>query len=264
MEVTNCIFKNIGHYASNVFAVKNTGKAYIADNEFIDTNYGAIYTGQCDCASDSALFSESLIERNYIHYSPEWIEKRKVLGLQDSGDIYITTNNKEAIIRFNRISGTGGVSETNSKRKNNAIYGDDGAYNMTIYCNVISGLDSYYDIHCRDGSAPNENRRTVPTGRAISTNNKILYNVCDGFVKIQENANDNVSDTGCEFRNNFILRKPVEPELQGEVTTGNTFNRIIHCKHGDGIVTDETGMIASATFIALLGNCEILPEQSSD
>ena len=252
MEVTNCIFRNIGHYGSNVYAIRNTGHAYIADNVFVDTNYGAIYTGLCDCDSELALFSECLIERNFIHYTPEWIEKRKTLGLQDSGDIYISTNNKIAIVRFNRIVGTGGIEGTSPHRKNNAIYGDEGAYNMKIYCNVISGTENYYDIDCRDVSG--HVTSIIPSTMHVNTNNYIAYNICDGYVRMQENTADELDNTGCEFVSNFILKKSIETGVQSGVGTGNIYCQTIFCENSDGIVTDNTGIMASATLQWFLSN----------
>ena len=253
MEVTNCIFRNIGHYGSNVYAIRNTGHAYIADNEFVDTNYGAIFTGQCNCDCELNLFSESLIERNYIHYSPEWIEKRKTMGLQDSGDIYISTNNKKAIVRFNRIVGTGGIEGTSSYRKNNAIYGDEGAYNMDIYCNVISDNENYYDIDCRDVS--NNVTSTIPSNKHVNTCNNFLYNVCNGYVRIQENSQDEISnEEKCMFVDNFILQKIEEPEIQSSVPSGNIYNEVVYCKDSDGIMTDGTGIVAAATLVKVISD----------
>lgn len=253
MEVTNCTFRNIGHYASDVFAIKNNGKAFIANNEFIDTNYGAVYTGVCNCDHEDKLHSECLVERNYVHYTSEWIERRKTMGLQDSGDIYISTNNKKAIIRFNRIVGTGGIGGTSPYRKNNAIYGDDGAYNMEIFCNVISDVENFYDIDCRDVS--NHVIRTIPGNKHVNTCNFIQYNVCNGYVRIQENSHDEISnEEKCKFVDNFILEKTENPGILSCVPSGNIYNEVVYCKDSDGIMADGTGIVAAATLVKVMGD----------
>lgn len=271
MEVTGCTFRDIGHYGTNMAAVWNSGKAYIADNEFINTNYCAVKVGG-NGVYPSVEWRRSLVEHNLIHYTPEWIEKRKGLGLQDSGDIYVVGNNEMAIIRFNRIIGAGGLGDSSPNRKNDGIYVDYWAYNVQIYGNVITGTENYYDIDCRDCSP--EERDKIPdilaSGEYSTTNIYIGYNVCDGYLRIQENTVD-VADTtndldnsGCNFINNFVLNKTIEPEMENNVLTGNTYMGVVFCKDSDGIITDETGMVASATLIRLLENCPILPEDNGD
>lgn len=247
MEVTRSEFKNFGHYGTNVHAVRSNGKAYIARNEFVDTNYSAILIGRPNCDVVNNLPS-NLVEYNYIHYTQEWIDKRKVLGLQDSGDIYISTNNELAIIRFNRIIGTGGIGGINEKKKNNAIYADDGAYNVKIYGNVISGTENYFDIDCRDGSKKGEIKRTIPLSEHVSTNNYIAYNICDGYLRMQENMNDEISQTGCQFLNNFIVPRHTE---RTENSVRSIVNALKDYNNGEAIVTDGIGILASVILIAL-------------
>ncbi len=267
MKVTNNTFKNIGHYGTNTAAVWSSAKAYIAYNEFVNTNYCAVRIGGNGNLL-SKTWRRNLVEHNFIHYTTEWITKRKQLGLQDSGDIYVVGNNEMAIIRFNRIIGAGGLGDSNPKRKNNGIYLDYWTYNVQVYGNVITGTENYYDIDCRDCSL--EERYKIPnvlaSGEYSTTNIFIGYNVCDGFVRIQENTVDvldtsnDLDDSGCKFVSNFVLGKTIEPEIENGVTTGNTYMDVEFCKDSEGIVTDEMGMVASNALIALFGNSPILPE----
>ena len=200
MEVVNNVFSNIGIYSTNVHAVWSDATAYIAYNEFINTNYSAIRIGKLNC-KETKYQSNNLVEHNLIHHTTDWIEKRKQLGFQDSGDIYISPNNGKATIRYNTILNCGGLG------KNNAIYGDDGAYNMDIYCNIILDTENYYDIDCRDGSKKGEPRWTIPKECHLSTNNFIAYNVCNGYLRMQENQNDRIKKTGCSYVNNYVINK---------------------------------------------------------
>lgn len=253
LKVTESTFRDIGHYGTNKAAVYNSGRAYIADNEFINTNYCAIWIG-ANGDDNSAEWRSSLVERNFIHHTDEWKTKRKQLGLQDSGDIYVVANNEMATIRYNRIYDCGGLG------KNNAIYIDYWAYNIQIYGNIIIGTENFYDIDSRDCSKEDmpTDRQVLASGHYPTTNIFIGYNVCDGYVRIQENTVDvadtsnDLDDSGCEFVNNFILKKTIEPDAANGVVDGNTYCEVVHCKDSDGIVTDETGMVASATLHELL------------
>ena len=153
-EISNCFFKDIGHYGSNNFAIVGQGKTYVGNCFFLDTNYGAINVGVVNAYSEADL-KDYLIEYNSIFYSNEWVKVRQRLGFCDSGAIYIATNSKKTIVRNNRIHGVGGCG------MNNAIYGDDGAYNLEIYCNIISGTQNGFDIDCRYVS-PKVTNRHIP------------------------------------------------------------------------------------------------------
>lgn len=245
MKVTGNTFTNIGHYGSNMSAVWNTGRAYIANNEFVNTNYCAIRLG-ANGADKSQVWRSSLVENNLIHHTSEWIIKRQQLGLQDSGDIYVVANNEMATIRFNRIINSGGPM------KNNAIYIDYWAYNVQIYGNIITGTENFYDIDCRDCSVEISDVPNILDSGAHSTTNIFIgYNVCDGYLRIQENTNDNI-ETGCEFIKNFIIKKNIASTFLNGVENGNTYKGVVCCRDSDGIVTDESGMVASATLISLL------------
>lgn len=269
MEVTNSTFRNIAHYGTNTYAIRSTGKAYIGGNEFIDTNYGAIFVGHVNSASWDNLHSIHLIEHNYIHYTPEWIEKRKTFGLQDSGDIYVSVNNIMAVVRFNTIIGTGGLRDCITLRKNNAIYVDDGAYNVKVYGNVITGTENYYNIDSRNVSNDEYYNRLTPNNhdannvvyndnhtdpnnpdRAyidLSKNNLIAFNVCDGMVRMQENLT--LNETGCRFFNNFILGnfRSIQPDIKT-----NIYNRVDNCLHSEGITPDDYGMNSCASLWYLM------------
>lgn len=198
-EISNCSFEDIGHYGSNNFAVVGQGKTYVGNCTFLDTNYGAINVGMVNADSEADL-KDYLIEYNSIFYSSEWGKLRQRMGFWDSGAIYIATNTKKTIVRNNRIHGVGGCG------MNNAIYGDDGAYNLEIYCNIISGTQNGFDIDCRYVS-PRVTNRHIPfcdDETKVSSNNKVLYNLFDGKVRIEENKNPRTENANCSFEYNII------------------------------------------------------------
>lgn len=87
-----------------------------------------------------------------------------------------------------------------------------------------------------------------------NTCNNFLYNVCNGYVRIQENSQDEISnEEKCMFVDNFILQKIEEPEIQSGVPFGNIYNKVIYCKDSDGIMTDYTGIVAASTLVKLMG-----------
>ena len=244
MDVTRCVFQDIGHYGSSSFAVWSTGKAYVAYNEFIDTNYGAMRLGLNNCTSVSSLHSENLVEWNYIHYSPEWKQERQLLGLQNSGVITIETNNQKAIVRFNRIVDSGGLG------KNIGIYGNNGAYNMEIYGNVISGSENFYDIDCWDASPSFTGQTPNGSSNYVNTNNMIAYNIFDGYIRIQENSM--IASSNCNFIKNFKLESNPNNNIQPSDVHENKFNQLDDYRSGEGIMNDESGIIA-AVFLSVLG-----------
>lgn len=247
MDVTECLFQDIGHYGSSTFAVWSTGKAFIAYNEFIDTNYGAIRVGLDNCTSVSSRHSENLVEWNYIHYTPEWKDKRQHLGLQNSGAITIVTNNQKAIVRFNRIVDCGGPG------KNIGIYGNNGAYNMEIYGNVISGTENYYDMDCHDVSPTFTGQTPNGSYNDVNTNNLIAYNIFDGYIRIQENSM--IASSNCNFIKNFKLEPNPIINIQPSDVHEIVFNQVVGYLNGEGIMTDESGIVAAA-YLSVLGNYE--------
>ena len=238
-------FIGSGYYGSNSFSVFSHGQAYIAHNEFIDNWFGSVFVGT-NSGYDNLEGYSNLVEHNYFYFTSDWIIKRKKLGLQDSGVIYIATNNEEATIRFNLIVNCGGVDAVccntiyGDSRKNVAIYGDDGAYNMKIYGNIISGSENYYDIDCRDiirivNNVDVTDYRPGSSQNTVSTNNFIGYNLCDGNVRIQQNSV--LSNPNCLFKNNFI-----KSPRGREQDLANIVNEIEDYISGDHIVQDKYGI----------------------
>lgn len=119
----------------------------------------------------------------------------KTLGLSDSGAIYISTNNQKCTVRFNTIKNIGGHGS------NRGIFCDDGAYNLSIYGNIISKIENSYDIDSRN--CTNITYRKTPDKYNFNTNNFIAYNICEKSIKVE--GNSVIKENKCRFIHNIII-----------------------------------------------------------
>lgn len=256
-DITSCSFQRIGLYGSDASAIKTTVKSYIARNDFTDVQYASICMGRTYAmTADKVDACHTLAEHNRIQYTPWWKGLRRQLALQDGGAIYIATNNRQAVVRYNTIVGAGSsFHETGAYYR--GIFCDDGAYNMQIYCNVIAhteqGTDCY-DIDSRDCIA--DRRNNVPPGpNPRNTNNYICYNLCTGLLKMQElgstSQDQYVPDSSCTFHKNIIIGSASGINRRdGHVINSS---RHVYSKQVKAecqpIVVDQTGFIDSLGHI---------------
>ena len=224
LEVTNSRFTNIGHYGANAFAVLSKHKGYIANNTFTDINYGAIFVGDV-----KPTYSYHLVENNTVVQTPEWKTWQQYLGLKDSGAIYIATNNREAVVRFNKVLNFGGTGG------NHAIYADDGAYNIQVYGNVVADTNSGYDIFSRYVPEGGDGGRKVLDGFHANVNNYIAYNVCNGILWLEWNRSLR-ERSNCTFKSNVQVRRS---QVNTFVPQANEVNK----PDGRVVVSDPWGTI---------------------
>ena len=134
------------------------------------------------------MVSRGVIENNEIWFGDDYYNHCEKYMLIDGGAIYISTLNDQVIIRYNYVHDYRGVGS------NRAIYCDDGAMNVKIYGNVISGVT---------------NANSVLSWRAKSINKKFpqsndgidfYYNVIWGRYKLDERLN-----SSCVHGKNLIL-----------------------------------------------------------
>lgn len=230
VDIIDSEFKNIGLRGSNSACICARGDSYIANNRFIDFNYSAIKLGYKTKKKEN--YPSAIAENNIIAWTPEWEKQMSVYGLTDGGAIYVTTCSKRTIIRNNTILNFGG------HRANRAIYCDDGAFNVTIYGNVIKGTRNSYDIDSRDCSKkwkkPGQDSIPCP-----NTGNYIGFNICDGKLKLE--GASAISDNGCVFENNVIVGR--NDERKDIVNNnGNVRNAIIYDVQGR---IDNNGKVLS-------------------
>lgn len=248
-DITHCKFKNIGLYGENVFAVfVSNSHAYVADNIFENINYGAICCGNEDNLTDISNTGYRLVERNIIVNSYEYLSIKNKYGLFDGGAIYVGCNNIETTVRYNTILRFGDTKD------NNGIYCDDGAYNVKVYGNVISGvigqdITSRYESRWDDINSETGKKygRVIPEGYNYCTNNFIAYNIFDGSIKLQ--ANTSVSEHSCTYHNNVNVAPGSITESIVSPNINNT--GIIYDKLG---YIDASGCVKSSTDYKLITN----------
>lgn len=159
----------------------------IADNTFEDIAYSSIRTGYYYKLGDK-LVSKGMIENNEIYLSDEYYNHPEKYSLIDGGAIYISTLCNQVIVRYNYIHNYRGV------KSNRAIYCDDGAMNVKIYGNVISGITNAHSI--LSWRAKSINKKFPQSNDGID----FYYNVIWGKYKFDERPN-----SSCVHGKNLIL-----------------------------------------------------------
>ena len=236
LEVTNSRFTNIGHYGANAFAVLSKRKGYIADNTFTDINYGAIFVGDV-----KPTCSQHLVENNIVRQTSDWKPWQRVLGLKDSGAIYIATNNCEAVVRYNKVLNFGGTGG------NHAIYADDGAYNVQIYANVVADTESGYDIYSRYVPEGGSGGRQVLKGLHANMNNYIAYNVCNGYLWLEWNR-DLRERSNCTFKSNVQVRRTTKNSFTPPSSEVNTTDGKLLLSDPWGNIDEQGDVVSSQDY----------------
>ena len=159
----------------------------ISDNTFEDIAYSSIRTGYYYKLGDE-LVSKGIIENNEIYLGDEYYSHPEKYSLIDGGAIYISTLCNQVIVRYNYIHNYRGV------KSNRAIYCDDGAMNVKIYGNVISGITNAHSI--LSWRAKSINKKFPQSNDGID----FYYNVIWGKYKFDERPG-----SSCVHGKNLIL-----------------------------------------------------------
>ncbi len=193
-EVVDSFFENCGWFGSSHPCIATyANKTYFANNEFIDPNYCAISVGTNDVRTSISQMAPCLVENNIIKRTNKFNE---LLSLWDGGAIYVGCNNFETTIRRNRIINWSG------KGYNRGIYLDDGAYNVKVYCNVITNTKNSFDIDARYESVWDKaGGRVIPSDAHYNWRNTIAFNVYDGYVRVS--GNRTIANHECSFKDNI-------------------------------------------------------------
>lgn len=159
----------------------------IADNTFEDIGYSSIRTG-CYYKLEDEMFSKGIIENNEIYFGDDYYSHPEKCSLMDGGAIYIGTLCEQVIVRYNYIHHFRGV------KSNRAIYCDDGAMNVKIYGNVISGVTNAHSI--LSWRSKSINKKFPQSNDGI----EFYYNVIWGSYKFDERPN-----SSCIHGKNLVL-----------------------------------------------------------
>ena len=176
----------------------------IANNIFEDIAYASIRTGYFHKLGDE-LISKGIIENNEIYLGDEYYAHPEKYSLIDGGAIYISTLCSQVIVRYNHIHDYKGV------KSNRAIYCDDGAMNVKIYGNVISGITNAHSI--LSWRAKSINKKFPQSNDGID----FYYNVIWGKYKFDEQPN-----SSCVHGKNLILY------AEGETHPENVLNNFAY------------------------------------
>ncbi len=194
-QITGNIFENCGLAITNAPCVSCSGKDYyIADNVFRDFAYSAVNVGY-GFRNEKANRVSGIVEGNSITYSEAFLSRLVENTLMDSGAIYVSTINDSTIIRYNNISNYSGMKD------NRGIFLDDGAFNLLVYGNVITGVANSYCI---------DSRRVASVEKVIGRanfNNKVYGNIIDGKLRLEGREEDTLS---CNIGPNYCLSETVQ------------------------------------------------------
>ena len=176
----------------------------IADNVFEDVSYSSIRTGYHHSLGDTVV-SKGVIENNDIFLGEEYYAHPEKYSLIDGGAIYIGTLCKQVVVRYNHIHNYRGV------KSNRAIYCDDGAMNVKIYGNVISGVTNAHSVF--SWRAKSINKKFPQSNDGID----FYYNVIWGKYKLDERPG-----SSCVHGKNLILY------AEGETPPENILNHFAY------------------------------------
>lgn len=192
--ITNNMFYRAEKSWTNVSCVACYGEDFlISNNQFEDIGYASISSGY-HYNWGKEMVCRGVIENNEISFGDEYYSNPEKYTLMDGGAIYIGTLNKMVIVRYNCIHHYRGV------RSNRAIYCDDGAMNVKIYGNVISGVTNAHSIF--SWRAKSMNKKLPQSNDGID----VFYNVIWGNYLFDERPN-----SSCIHGKNLILFGKEEP-----------------------------------------------------
>lgn len=189
-------FESMGKAMANTKCIRCQGTNYrVSDNLFINFGYGGISTGVV-YKSKMMQPCSGVIENNDLSFDQEYLDHIDNYGIMDGGAIYITTRNACIIVRNNHIHGFSGA------HSNRGIFCDDGAYNIEIYGNVITGIANSHCIDSRRVKKVERSNNSESTIDRANVNVVIRDNVVDGSIRFE--AHEDL-DNGCVKGANYIL-----------------------------------------------------------
>lgn len=179
--VTRNRFIGNGRMLTNFPLISCSGVDYlVSDNYIEDFSYSAIGLG-VHFTEEDRYGTCGVVERNEICQS-EAFRQAPMRSLVDAGAIYITTNNKRAVIRDNYIH------DIDGPHSNRGIFADDGVTNVTIEGNTVLRIMNGRCIDLR--RCFRVARLPGTTVARANVGNRIEGNVCDGKVRYFIRKND--------------------------------------------------------------------------
>lgn len=189
-------FSGMGKRMQNTFCVVCRGDDFsVSDNEMTDYGYGGIGAGVW-YRHDQLHPCKGIIENNTLIHTADYIGSAADNCIMDSGAIYLWTRNDGTVVRGNRIMGYTGMKD------NRGIFCDDGARNVLIHGNLITGVINSYSIDSRQCASVED-----VCGPA-NVNNSVYDNIVDRPIRFQGRG---AAGNGCSCGPNYIIAadKPV-------------------------------------------------------
>ena len=188
--VAGCTFMNLGLDMENSAGVRCIGSQFrISNNYFRDYGYSAISTG----GNASIEYNHpitGIIENNRLLYTQDYCKQKENKTLMDGGAIYVSTKTDGVVISGNYISNYTGMAD------NRAVFCDDGARNVTICGNIITGTENSYSIDSRRVAS------VESVAGPVNVGNRIYGNVVDSRIRFAVNE---TAANKCELGKNFFL-----------------------------------------------------------
>ena len=183
-DISGNRFANCGNRLLNQGCIKAAANnVLISDNIFNNNLIAAINIGVWHGSNPKGKIF-SIIEDNLIFNDEDFLKDYVGNSLLDVAMLYVYTKNDKAIIRRNRLHGFRTLAS------GNGIYIDDGAYNVSVYDNIVTDIDGkLYNINCRAKISD----KAMVNAPAYSTNNFIANNIIDGPIRF-EIRNDNAAE----------------------------------------------------------------------
>lgn len=196
-EVYRNRFENIGcaFEGTAVMEVLGAGMA-VHDNVLQDFSYAGIMSG-IHFTCDQPVSTSGLIERNELFHSDAF-RKEPSRTLMDAGAIYVGTMNAGLVIRNNYIHDIRGAKDYRG------IFGDDGAYGVTVYGNLVLDTPTSYSIDFR--RVASVETRADSYAERVNVDNRIYGNTVDGKVRFETRGGDD----GCYKGENRVLKTDAE------------------------------------------------------
>ncbi len=189
-------FKSMGKHMNNTPCVRCQGTNYhVSDNVFLNFGYGGISTGVW-YKSKMKQPCSGIIENNDLSFDQDYMDHIENYGIMDGGAIYVATKNAGSIIRNNYIHSISGM------KSNRGIFCDDGASNIEIYGNVITGIANSRCIDSRRATFVERSSSSESGVERANVNIIIRDNVVDGSIRFEAHED---SDNGCVKGTNYIL-----------------------------------------------------------
>lgn len=174
--ISDNLFTNCGNRLLNQGCIKVAADSVlISGNVFHNNPIAALNVGVWHGAEPQGRIF-SIVEDNLIYNDEEFRKHYLGNSLLDVSMLYVYTKNDNVIIRRNRLHGFRTLAS------GNGIYIDDGAYNVSVYDNIVTAIEGkLYNINCR----ANITEKTKENAPAYSTNNFITNNIVDGSIRFE-------------------------------------------------------------------------------